>query len=99
MYMYHFLTNIFYKNKQTKLCFRDRIVVLNLFYFLYGRGTPSRDRSTPSCSRVLPMLLAYVEQVADGVFPSRIVLKVESRSFKKKLKVGSTPSISNYNSF
>jgi len=57
------------------------------------------DRSSPRCSRVSPMLLAYVEQVADGVFPSRIVLKVESRSFKKKLKVGSTPSVSNYNSF
>ena len=39
----HFYKNIhvslfnkyFYKNKQLKLCFEDRVAVLNIFYFLY----------------------------------------------------------------
>ena len=26
----------FYKNKQSKLCFEDRVTVLNIIYFLYG---------------------------------------------------------------
>jgi hypothetical protein len=30
-YIYHFSINIFYKNKRSKLCFGDRVAVLNDF--------------------------------------------------------------------
>ena len=39
IYIYHFSTNIFIKNKQSKLCFEDRVAVLNVIYFLYGGST------------------------------------------------------------
>ena len=31
-----FFNKYFYKNKQSKLCFGDRVAVLNVIYFLYG---------------------------------------------------------------
>ena len=31
-----FFNKYFYKNKQSKLCFEDRVAVLNVIYFLYG---------------------------------------------------------------
>jgi hypothetical protein len=31
VYIYHFSINIFYKNKRSKLCFGDRVAVLNDF--------------------------------------------------------------------
>ena len=36
IYIYHFSTNLFIKNKQSKLCFEDRVTVLNVIYLLYG---------------------------------------------------------------
>jgi len=32
VYIYHFLINFFYKNKESKLCFDDHAVVLNDFF-------------------------------------------------------------------
>ena len=36
IYIYHFSTNLFIKNKQSKLWFEDRVSILNVIYFLYG---------------------------------------------------------------
>ncbi len=33
VYIYHFLINIFYRNKKSKLCFGDRVAVLNDFLY------------------------------------------------------------------
>ena len=40
IYIYISLFNkYFYKNKQSKLCFGDCVVILKIFYFLYGEST------------------------------------------------------------
>jgi hypothetical protein len=31
VYIYHFFINIFYKNKRSKLCFEDRVTIVNDF--------------------------------------------------------------------
>jgi hypothetical protein len=36
VYIYHFSINIFYKDKKSKLCFGDRVVVQNDFLYEYG---------------------------------------------------------------
>ena len=36
VYIYHFLINIFIKNKELKLGFGDRVIVLNDFLYEYG---------------------------------------------------------------
>jgi len=36
IYIRHFLINIFIKNKESKLSFRDHVVVLNDFLYGYG---------------------------------------------------------------
>ena len=38
IYVYHFSINIFFKNKRSKLCFGDRIAVLNDFLYQYGES-------------------------------------------------------------
>ena len=44
IYIYHFSTNIFYKNKWSKLCFGDRVAVLNVFIsFPFWREYSSAD--------------------------------------------------------
>ena len=35
VYIYHFSMNIFYRNKKSKLCFGDRVAVLNDFLYEY----------------------------------------------------------------
>ena len=40
VYVYHFFINIFFKkNKRSKLCFGDRVAVLNDFLYQYGGST------------------------------------------------------------
>jgi len=39
VYMYHFFDKYFYKNKESKLGFGDRVVVLNDFLYGYGGST------------------------------------------------------------
>ena len=45
IYIYiSFFNKYFYKNKQSKLCFEDRVAVINVIYFLY-RGSISRAQA------------------------------------------------------
>jgi hypothetical protein len=39
VYIYHFLINIFYRNKKSKLCFRERVAVQNDFLYENGEST------------------------------------------------------------
>jgi hypothetical protein len=43
VYIYHFSINIFYRKKKLKLCFGDRVAVLNDFLYEYGGSTPELE--------------------------------------------------------
>ena len=58
-YVYHFSINIFSKNKRSKLCFGDRVAVLNDFLYQYG-GSITLDESM--CIRFVLFLLEIIHE-------------------------------------
>ena len=60
VYVYHFSINIFFKkNKRSKLCFGDRVAVLNDFLYQYG-GSITLDESM--CIRFVLFLLEIIHE-------------------------------------
>ena len=69
----------FYKNKPSKLCFEDRVAVLNVIYFLYG-GSIILLLSVPSLrgcfslraqnSSILQLLMPYALYRAEMIYKS-----------------------------
>jgi len=47
VYVYHFFYKYFFKNKRSKLCFGDRVAVLNDFLYQYERSIYTRKSGGP----------------------------------------------------
>jgi len=46
VYIYYFLINIFYKNKESKLGFGDRVIVLNDFFYEYRESISIKAKTS-----------------------------------------------------
>jgi hypothetical protein len=46
VHIYYFLINIFYKNKESKLGFGDRVIVLNDFFYGYRESISIKAKTS-----------------------------------------------------